>query len=727
MKKLKFQHFLALAFLIGIQHSLIHAQIININWQQTAGGTATDGVYKMAPTSDGGVITGGYTYSGVSGNKTDGTYGMGDYWVVKYDASGNLQWQKTYGGTGYDKLEDIVQTSDGGYLLGGYSNSPVSGNKTEGLISGSIDIWVIKIDAAGTIVWQNDIGGNQSDYLGSISETADGGCIVGAYSSSPISGDKTEGSKGLTDYWIIKLNSTGAISWQNTIGGSASDYCFNAAQTADGGYLISGDSNSPVSFDKTESYTGVSANNDIWLLKLDAAGNIIWQNVIGGTGTEACFEMCVTTDGGAILAAQSDSPISGDKTENTISGLVGDMDFWAVKVSSLGAVQWDNTLGGTAADYCHGLTLMPDGGYALAGYTLSPAGGDITVGSFLGTSDYWVVRLAADGTKLYDRTLGGSGTEYCYDLTTANDGKLIVGGTSSSSISGDKTSANYGVYDFWIVKLSDACYPSIEICNAIDDDCDGLTDDGVVETISIAAGGATIVCQGTPVVLTATHTGTSLQWKKNGVNIGGATGITYSATQTGNYSCTTTSACGTATSSSISVTVNKNPKATISAGGPTSFCAGGSVTLTETPSAGCSYQWYQGATPIAGATSTSYVVTTAGNYKCRVTKIATGCFKNSNGILVTVPCREGEELLMQIDNGFALYPNPASENVHIDLIDNINPGTELIITDAMGNIVLKQQVIESTFDVSISLLPSGMYVARIINGQQLHSKTMIIQ
>ncbi|HNA57975.1 MAG TPA: hypothetical protein PLJ43_07630, partial [Chitinophagales bacterium] len=99
MKKLKFQHFLALAFLIGIQHSLIHAQIININWQQTAGGTATDGVYKMAPTSDGGVITGGYTYSGVSGNKTDGTYGMGDYWVVKYDASGNLQWQKTYGGT----------------------------------------------------------------------------------------------------------------------------------------------------------------------------------------------------------------------------------------------------------------------------------------------------------------------------------------------------------------------------------------------------------------------------------------------------------------------------------------------------------------------------------------------------------------------------------------------------------------------------------------------------
>lgn len=727
MKNARLTIVIALCSLMQGLSKETHAQIVNIDWQQAAGGTATDGVYKMSPTSDGGVIAGGYTYSGISGNKTDATYGMGDYWVVKYDAAGNLQWQKTYGGSGYDKLEDIVQTSDGGYLLGGYSNSPVSGNKTEGLVSGSMDIWVLKIDAAGTIIWQNDIGGSQSDYLGSIRETSDGGCIVGAYSSSPVSGDKTEAGKGLTDYWVIKLNSSGNIAWQNTIGGTGSDYCFNAAPTSDGGYLVSGYSNSPISFDKTESYTGAVANEDVWLMKLDGTGNIIWQNVIGGTGIDVPYEMKVTPDGGAIIAAQSDSPASGDKTENTVSGLVGDLDYWVIKVSSSGLVEWNNTIGGTVADYCHGLALMPDGGYVISGYSFSPAGGDVTTGSFSGTSDYWVVRLNSAGTVMYDKMLGGSGTEYNYDVTVTTDGKIVAGGTSSSNISGNKTSNSYGVYDFWIVKLLDVCYPVTEICNAFDDDCDGLTDDGIIETISISAGGATTVCQGTTVVLTATHTGATLQWKKNGVNIAGATSVTYSATQTGNYSCTTNSACGTATSSTISVTVNKNPKATISAGGPTTFCAGGSVTLTETPSAGCTYQWYQGATPIAGATTTTYVATAAGNYKCRVTKTATGCFKNSNAILVTISCREGEDDMLQLNNGFSLYPNPSTSVVHVDLYVDVVEGMELIVTDAIGNIVMRNEVNEHAFDMNISTLPAGLYFVKIISQQYLFSQSIIIQ
>ena len=213
-----------------------------------------------------------------------------------------------------------------------------------------------------------------------------------------------------------------------------------------------------------------------------------------------------------------------------------------------------------------------------------------------------------------------------------------------------------GLYDYWIIKLYPECSPIAETCNTLDDNCNGVVDEDVIETISISPGGATTFCQGNTVLLSATYSGTSVQWKKNGVNIPGATSSTYSVNKSGNYAAVTTSLCGTATSSTIIVTVSKNPNASISADGATTFCAGGNVTLTEIPIAGCSYQWYKGASAIAGATSTNYIATTAGNYKCRVTKTASGCFKNSNIISVSVPCKEGEELIN--NNSISIFPNP---------------------------------------------------------------------
>ncbi|MFI5171671.1 MAG: FG-GAP-like repeat-containing protein, partial [Chitinophagales bacterium] len=232
-------------------------------------------------------------------------------------------------------------------------------------------------------------------------------------------------------------------------------------------------------------------------------------------------------------------------------------------------------------------------------------------------------------------------------------------------------------YDSYILEgkiflyYSDPCLAEPELCNAYDDNCNALVDDGVVETINISAGGATTFCQGGSVLLTATYSGTSIQWKKNGSNIPGATSSTYSSNKSGNYTAVTTSPCGTATSTTITVTVNKNPNASISAGGATTFCAGGSVTLTEVPVGGCTYQWYKGASLIAGATSTNYIAATAGNYKCRVTKTASGCYKNSNVIAVTVPCKEENELIGD-DNSFSIYPNP--NNGTFNIISNSSFG-----------------------------------------------------
>lgn len=700
----------------------IIAQTVNIDWQKAMGGTLSEGAYNLDATSDGGLIAAGYTYSGVSGIKTDGEYGAGDYWVVKTDAAGNIEWQKTYGGSGYDQLETVAQTADGGYIIGGYSTSNISGIKTENNNAGSIDIWILKLDATGNIIWQNTIGGSASDYLGSVDITADGGYIVGAYSYSDISGDKTENHIGDADYWILKLNAAGNIVWQNTIGGTAADYCFRARELSAGGFIVSGSSASQISGDKSEGTVGPGSVTDIWVLKLDNIGNIVWQNTIGGNGVETAFELEVTADGGAIIGTYTLSMASGDKSENNISGAPTTYDYWVVKVNSSGIVEWENTIGGTGDDYCHGLTQTNDGGFAVSGYSTSPASGDKTENMF-GVADYWVVKLDSLGNILWDKNIGGNLSDYSYDIIQLNDGRLVLGGTSTSGITGDKTVGSYGNGDFWLVNLIE-CIPVDEICNAIDDDCDGLIDESITTAITISAGGATTFCQGNSVVLTATHNGATLQWKKNGANIPGATGITYTVTQKGTYACVTNSECGTATSSNIIITVNKNPSATIAAGGPTSFCAGGSVTLTETPTGGCTYQWYKGASPIAGATSLSYVATTAGNYKCRVTKTATGCFKNSNSIAVFITCKEGEEIFKA---DLQIFPNPANDIIQLKLNSIEDETTQVSIFDATGKIVFVQTCSNNEITIDISKLDDGVYFIQTASSNQLNNCTFIKQ
>lgn len=251
---------------------------------------------------------------------------------------------------------------------------------------------------------------------------------------------------------------------------------------------------------------------------------------------------------------------------------------------------------------------------------------------------------------------------------------------------------------------------AVEICDGIDNNCDGNIDEGVIETISISADGPTTFCQGDNVVLTATHSGISLQWKRNGVNIPGATGTTYTVTNKGAYSCVTTSPCGTATSDIINVIVNKIPNASITAGGPTTFCEGGNVILSVTPVAGSTYQWFKGGA-IAGATGTNYVATTPGNYKCRVTKTATGCFKNSNVISVSVPCREDN---YAGDNTFTLYPNPAFDNITVATIYNTEK--TIYLMNALGQILQTVNTTENSITINLTNIPSGVYFIKLEDG-----------
>ncbi len=683
-------------------------QAPEIEWQNTIGGSSGDILQSLQQTTDGGYILGGYSSSGISGDKTEASLGGDDYWVVKFNSSGAIEWQNTIGVSSVDYLTSLQQTTDGGYILGGSSSSGISGDKTEASL-GSYDYWVVKLESSGAIEWQNIIGGSSHDYLYSLQQTTDGGYIIGGYSWSGISGDKTEALLGGTDYWVVKLESSGAIEWQNTIGGSSWDQLYSLQQTTDGGYILGGYSYSGISGDKTETSLGVS---DYWVVKLNSSGAIEWQNTIGGSSDDALYSLKQTIDGGYILGGQSWSGISADKTEVSL----GYNDYWVVKLNSSGAIEWQNTIGGNDGDYLYSLQQTTDGGYFLGGWSYSGISGDKTEAS-LGVSDYWVLKLNSSGVIEWQNTIGGSAYDDLISLRQTTDGGYILGGYSYSGISGDKTEASLGNYDYWVIKLMGDCTPAPELCNSLDDNCNGLIDDAITETISISAGGPITFCQGGNVLLTATYSGATLQWKKNGINIPGATSSTYLVTTKATYTCETTSPCGIATSTGIFVNVNKNPTAAITAGGATTFCAGGSVVLTANAGGGLNYQWYKGASLIAGATSLNYTATLAGNYKCRVTKTATGCFKNSNLITVTVPCKKGE--LLNDEDAFTIYPNPATDKLTINLNRSIINSSTVMITDILGKILARETIYSSAIEIDISQFSDGMYFIKMeINGEE---------
>jgi hypothetical protein len=448
---------LALLYLAHLS-SVAHGQAKQ--WDRTFGGGADDHLTSLQQTSDGGYILGGWSSSPISGDKTAGSKGRDDYWVVKLDANGSKEWDRTFGGNRVNRLSSLQQTSDGGYILGGESSSPVSGDKTEAS-RGGFDYWVVKLNASGEREWDRTFGGGRNDNLTSLQETSDGGYILGGHSTSPISGDKTEATESNDDYWLVKLDAAGTKEWDKAFGGSGFNVLYSLQQTSDGGYILGGTSSSDISGDKTEASRGGA---DYWVMKLDAVGTKQWDRTFGGSDYDELQSLQQTSDGGYILGGSSGSPASGDKTQ----ALEGEQDYWVVKLSgdvppppSL-AKQWDRTYGGSGYDELRSVQQTSDGGYILGGYSTSPVSGDkteINKGFCVEeecSNDYWVLKLNAAGEKEWDRTFGGNGYDELLSLQQTSDGGYILGGWSDSGISGDKSEANEGGDDYWVVKLNAA-------------------------------------------------------------------------------------------------------------------------------------------------------------------------------------------------------------------------------------------------------------------------------
>ncbi len=440
-----------------------HAQTPVKIWDKTIGGNHIDRLSSITATTDGGFILSGSSYSDISGDKTETRIGGFDYWVVKINSAGQKIWDKTFGGNSNDFLISTVLTSDGGYILGGYSISGVSGDKSENT-KGNYDYWVVKINSSGQKVWDKTFGGGQADYFTSLSLTSDGGYILGGYSMSAVSGDKTDNNKGGYDYWVIKINSLGQKVWDKTFGGNGSDELSSIISTTDGAFILAGSSSSNSSVDKTENNIGYE---DYWVLKVNSLGQKVWDKTIGGSGGDVLSNIITTSDEGYLLAGRSYSNISADKTENC----KGSWDYWIVKINAAREKVWDKTLGGNSFDHLNSIISIADSKYILAGYSGSNISGDKTENN-KGGNDFWLVKIDDLAQKVWDKTIGANGGEESAYIVSISNGEYYITGYSASDASGDKTENGKGNYDYWLVKLTELCPnfssapPNVSITNS---------------------------------------------------------------------------------------------------------------------------------------------------------------------------------------------------------------------------------------------------------------------
>lgn len=412
-------------------------------WDKAYGGLGIDIASAMTSSKDGGYLIAGTSDSQPSGNKSSQALGGSDFWVIKVNAAGTKVWERTFGGSNTDANPDlksevisVVQPApDGGFLLGGWSNSGISGNKTTTNL-GLEDGWIIKIDANGEKVWERSYGGTDRDYIAGIAPAHDGGYVVAARSDSPVSGNRTVANLGGPDIWVFKIDEEGNIIWQQAFGGSDSDTAFGVIAARDGGYLVLGNT-----------YSDSYGSEDFYVVKIDVHGNEEWSDWFGGTDHDFLTSASQTDDGGFILAGWSRSDSDGNKSAINH----GNYDFWVVRLDVQGTLLWDESYGGELLDHAWAVQMV-DSRLFVAGYSASEPSGNKTAPRYGGV-DFWLIELDSDGQKLNELALGGSGDDHGLALLQTSDGGLLFAGRSSSAASGSKTASQFGSDDFWVNKL----------------------------------------------------------------------------------------------------------------------------------------------------------------------------------------------------------------------------------------------------------------------------------
>lgn len=423
--------------LCTILHSYVaFAQMPPLNWALRFGGSSVDIPYTIKFTTDGGTVAAGYTDSKDGLISPHANREFWDLWVVKLNGCGAVEWELSLGGTGYESARDIEQTPDGGYIVLGETNS-TDGGVVAGY-GGTKDIWLIKLSATGIVQWQKRYGGNGLDIGNHISITATGDYLVAASTSSndgDVSGN--HGTGGYTDGLIMKISAAGNVIYSKCFGGSKNEELLKiviiGGRTYVAGYANSIDGDIPPN----------QKNYDTWLLALDTEGNKIFSKIYGGSQNDVAYSMTAGTNGSLTLAGYTTS------NDGDVSGAKGSQDYWVLNVTQAGVINWQSVLGGTEADYCNAVISDADGGYIAAGISYSNDG---DIDDARGEGDYWLVKLSAAGTVVWKRNFGGSENDHLRSIIYKPLPEEYYLSGDSESGDGEFTNS-YGDVDFGIIKL----------------------------------------------------------------------------------------------------------------------------------------------------------------------------------------------------------------------------------------------------------------------------------
>lgn len=393
----------------------------NVVWTRAFGGSGDDTPRSIIQTSDGGYAVLGFTNSN-NGDLTNKSLNVNDYWLLKLDADANLMWQRTYGGSGDDRGQQIIQTSDNGYAITGYAQSDDGdGSRNEGFH----DNWVVRLDSSGNILWEKSFGFSGHDHSYDIVETADGGFFFSGFldvTSSNGEGATEKNSSlsahGVGEFWATKITANGVIEWRKFFGGTNNDRSFGLVTSNDGGYVMAGASESN-DFDISNS----KGSYDFWVVKIDKTGDLVWERSFGGTGIDKAQDIARTQEGGYVIVGNTFS-IDTQVTKNN-----GKSDVWIINIDDNGELLWQQSYGGTEFDDAHSVKATPDGGFIISGNSKSD-NGDATQN--FGENDLWLLKVNSRGALEWQSSFGGTGLDYGFDAIQDQDGSIILVGESAS-------------------------------------------------------------------------------------------------------------------------------------------------------------------------------------------------------------------------------------------------------------------------------------------------------
>ncbi|MDC6350537.1 hypothetical protein PP178_03160 [Zeaxanthinibacter sp. PT1] len=391
------------------------------DWMQLYGGSAEDGFHAVISTTDGGFAALGYSRSTdgeLSGKVTEAT----DFWLMKADASGTVSWSRSYGGTKEDLGQSLVQTKDGGYAVIGYAMSD-DGDASNN--EGFHDNWILKLDESGNVEWQKSFGYVGHDHAYDLVQTDDGGFFfVGFLDVTAANGQGNDGKApfltrhGVGEFWATKLGPDGQLQWRRYFGGSNNDRAHAVAKARDGGFVITGFSESD-DFD----VSGSKGSYDFWVLKISDIGELLWERSYGGSGIEISYDIAATEDGGYVIVGNS---INGD---GDVSVNYGESDVWIIKIDDNGSLLWERSIGGTGFDTARSINTGSNGDLIISGYSNSSDG---HLHMNYGENDAWVIRTNQQGELIWKGSYGGSGMDLGFSAVEVSNKDILLVGESAS-------------------------------------------------------------------------------------------------------------------------------------------------------------------------------------------------------------------------------------------------------------------------------------------------------